>query len=169
MWDSGAAGDGVEAATGQGRWGRSLTSGVYSPEVLPTTFSQPQAPALWKLAVGSRVPASARARRGAAWRPEKSRSVERAPQLPAEAGRRAAQREPGKDAPGGAGGVGAHGGVAEPAESLAAPGSAHPRARLCSPRTSAEKAGPSGPRAAGEGCSGGAGWANGSPLARRRV
>lgn len=57
VWDSGAAGDGVESAIRQGRPGRSLTSGVYSPEVLPTTFSQPQAPALWKSAVGSRVPA----------------------------------------------------------------------------------------------------------------
>lgn len=50
-----------------------------------------------------------------------------------------ARREPGKDAPGGAGGEGARGGVAEPAESQAAAGSAHPRARPRSLRTSPPK------------------------------
>lgn len=50
-----------------------------------------------------------------------------------------ARREPGKDAPGGAGGAGARGGVAEPAESQAAAGSAHPRARPRSLRTSPPK------------------------------
>lgn len=50
-----------------------------------------------------------------------------------------ARREPGKDKPGGAGGAGEHGGVAEPAESQAAASSAHPHARLRSLRTSPPK------------------------------
>lgn len=104
----------------------------------------------------NRVPASAGARRGAPRRPEKK------PQRPARtrtAGgggtrRGAARREPGKDAPGGAGGAGARGGVAEPAESRAADVSAHPRSRLRSPRTSAEEAGPRGLPEAREGAAG---------------
>lgn len=90
------------------------------------------------------------ARRGGQWK-KKSRSGARATRTASGGG---AQREPGKDAPGGAGGAGARGGVAEPAESQAAAGSAHPRARLRSQRTSpAKRRSPVGLAAAAkEGC-----------------
>ncbi|XP_015299511.3 uncharacterized protein [Macaca fascicularis] len=116
--------------------------------------------ALGKLAKRNRVPASAGTRRSAPWRPEKK------PQRRARtrtAGGGGAQRDPGKDAPGGAGGAGARGGVAEPAESLAADGSAHPRARPRSPGTSAEKAEPNGLPGEREGCCEEGEAANGSP------
>lgn len=168
VWDGGTAGTGARNATGQWRRGRSLTSGGYLPEALPTAPSQPAGAwpseswrkgAACPLALGRGA-----ARRGG---PRKSRSGARAPQRPAEAERGAARREPGKDAPGGVGGVGERGGEAEPAESRAAPDSGHPRSRLRSPRTSAEKAGPSRPRAPREGWCGGALWANGATVRRR--
>lgn len=124
-----------DTATGDGCRGRSLSGYGYLPEALPVACSQPAGArhsrsrrkgAACPLALGR-----GGARRG---RRRKSRSSARAPGGPTEAGRGAAPRGPGKDAPGGAGGAGARGGVAQPAESRATARSAHPRSRLRSPR-----------------------------------
>lgn len=72
-------------------------------------------------------------------RERESRSGARATRTASGGGDR---REPGKDEPGGAGGAGEHGGVAEPAESQAAAGSAHPHARLRLLRTSQRRSQP---------------------------
>lgn len=117
-----------------GHRGRSLTSGDYSPETLPTTSSLPAG--AWHSGTwpkGAACPLELGRRGTHRGGRRKSRSGARTPQQPAEAGQGAARLEPGKDAPGGAGGWGARGGVAELAESRAAHSSAHPRSRLPRP------------------------------------